>query len=91
MSYLDSGFDQFLHRKLVNYQPYLEEAVSGNTELVVPPASLDSSSIKSIGLDKLTGGEMVVGGENNILGKITVKDADGTEVAVIDNRGVVSL
>lgn len=91
MSYLDAGYNKYMKRTLVEEDELANRLFETDSETVVPPSSIDTASIKEISLGKLRGGSLVIGGENNVLGEISIKDASGKEIAVIDNRGLVNL
>ena len=91
MTYEDSQYDKYLRRRLIPDQEFIDQLNSINPETLVPPQSVDSSRVKSLTLDKLSGGELSVGGVGNELGSIIIRNDRGEEIASIDNRGITTL
>jgi len=92
----DLGYDQYFRRPLpqeyqlysaVNYDSMLED--NSVIESKIADGSITDAKIKNVSWDKGKGGELELGGGNNISGILSLKDETNTEKIRLDKDGMM--
>jgi len=90
-TYIDSLFDEYLARKIDLLPGMVEKLSSLDLDSLLEDSSITSSKIANILLEQASGGNLVLGGQNNKSGTLTVRDNSDIDRIYMDKDGLTVL